>query len=250
MKNLWAVGLLAAIAVGIGCSPNHKGVKAVVAETPIVVYSDTSVVERILTHSVTILYKSTENKFGLGSGVLYEKNGKCYVMTAAHVVLDEKTHGCGSIIVSFTPSDSDVLTHGWKGKLVASNEELDAAIIELVDGIPSEIHSTSFVSHTPKIGREVYAVGNPLGEVNMVTEGIICHNNRRVPWCKQRHLQTTCIGAPGSSGGGVFTADTGECVGLVVRLSNATGILVVLPAKEIIAWLVAENLSDLAPNSP
>lgn len=253
MKDLWALAVAGILAAGSVVPPNQTGVEAE-AETPAVVHGganvlqlNASVAEKILSNAVTVFYTSQEHQMGMGSGVLYNKGGKWYVMTAAHVVADEKTHGCGRILVMFIPSDSDTATHSWIGKLVACNDSMDAAIIELDETGEKEMTSTSFMQETPKIGQSVYAVGNPVGDINTVTEGIVCYNRRRVDWCETRHLQITCNGAHGSSGGGVFSADTGKCVGIVVRLNSESHILMVLPTNQVIEWMHANNLSEIAP---
>lgn len=247
MKNLWILGLLSILVI-VSNTPNQMAVENLDTKTIPITHIEISVAERILSHSVCVYYKSAEGSLVLGSGVMYTRNNKCYVMTAAHVISDAKTHGGGTILVSFTSIESDISTSEWKGTIVAYNKDLDAAIIELNDAKPNEIHGASFAADVPKVGREVYAIGNPMGEINTVTEGIICHNHRPVSWCKQRHYQISCNGAPGSSGGGVFTADTGECIGLVVRLSAASRILVVVPTNEIFGWLVADNLCEFVPD--
>jgi S1-C subfamily serine protease len=248
MRNLWVVGLL--LAVTVSTSVDRAGVKAKIAEAPVVVYGDgLSVAERILSHSVVILYETLEGKKSLGSGVLYKKNGSWFVITAAHVVQDEKEFGKGKISVAFTPYDSDVPTHAWKGILLAHNESLDAAVIGLEDAKDLKDSMDSiFDRNEPRIGKEIYAVGNPLGEINTVTDGIISNNRRKVEWAKEQHIQITANGAPGSSGGGVFTKDRGECIGIVVRINYGTRILMVVPTNRIFDWLAANNLSTIAPD--
>lgn len=254
MRDLWALAVLFVLAAGSLPSSHHTGVEVDETEAPAVVHSganalqlNTSVVEKILSNAVTVIYSSQEHEMGMGSGILYSKNGKWYVMTAAHVVADEKTYGCGKILVMFTPYDSDMSTHSWIGKLAACNEKMDAAIIELDGTGEKEMAGATFMRDTPKVGQGVYAVGNPAGDINTVTEGIVCHNRRRVDWCETRHLQITCNGAHGSSGGGVYSADTGECLGIVVRLNSESRILMILPTNRVIEWMHSNNLSDIAP---
>jgi putative serine protease PepD len=248
MRSLWVVGLL--LAVTVSTSVDRAGVKAKIAEAPVVVYGDAkNVAERVLSHSVVILYETLEGKKSLGSGVLYKKDGCWFVMTAAHVIQDEKEFGKGKISVAFTPYDSDVPTHAWKGILLAHNESLDAAIVGLenADNMDDSMDAI-FQRSEARIGREVYAVGNPLGEVNTVTDGIVSNNRRKVEWTKEHHMQITSNGAPGSSGGGVFTKDTGECIGIVVRINYGTRILMIVPTNRVFEWLSANNLSAIAPD--
>jgi len=247
MRDLWAFGLLVAVAVGMN-PPNRTGVEAVEAKTPEVFYGgETSVAERLLSHSVMIAYTTQSGQTAIGSGVLYKKNGKVYVMTAAHVVADGETYGCGSIVVMFTPADSDKPCYMWIGKLVAHNGKLDAAIIELQGADPAAVNGAKFQNRMPRIGTGVYAVGNPTGDINTVTEGIVCNNKRTVDWCEQHHFQVSCHGGQGLSGGGVFASDTGECLGLVVRLNMHSRILMVVPMSAVIDWMQSNNLSDIAP---
>ena len=245
MKDLWTIGLLMVLVVGSGVTTNNKeGVKTKNVRTPLSVSTDTTVAEKVLSHSVRIMYKTAEDEMAMGSGVLYKKNGKCYVMTAAHVVRDETSYGCGKIIVAFTSIESDTPTHAWMGSLVEHNAPLDVAIIELKGANPKDVADTVFAKETPRVGRDVYAVGNPAGSINTVTEGIVCHNHRKIDWCEQRHIEVTCNGAPGLSGGGVFTMDKGECIGLVVRLNMSSRILIVVPIKEIMDWMSSNNISQ------
>jgi S1-C subfamily serine protease len=242
MKDLWALGVLGVLAFATADAEN-KGAGVDQTQAPEVVYGET-IPEKLLQHSVTIIYENGSSS-QMGSGVLFKNGNKCYVLTAQHVVGD----GLGRAVIMSTGLGSDVPDFIWGGFVVAKNEKIDAAIIELINADPVTINGAAFQRQIPKVGQEIYAIGNPAGEINMVTEGIISHNRRIVEWCSDRHLQITANGSFGSSGGGVFTADTGKCVGLVVRINRLSNIMFVVPMKAIMDWMVQENLISLCPTS-
>ena len=81
-------------------------------------------------------------------------------------------------------------------------------------------------SKSLKVGNDVLAIGNPLGQLGgTVTEGIISALEREVTigGVKMTLLQTSAAVNPGNSGGGLFNM-AGELIGIVNAKKSAEGI--------------------------
>jgi len=201
-----------------------------------------AIVEQIIYHTVEIDVILGESK-GIGSGVLYVRGGKIYVLTAAHVVGD----GTGLYIVKQTDPNNETLSQYWTGNVVACDSDSDWAILEL-QGESRPVRGASFVPVRAWAGEEVYTSGSPMGEENTITEGIVANNKRSVPWNSDKHLVVTCNGCPGSSGGGVYDKITGECIGIVVRLNTASRLLYIVPIETILNDLQIMGKISIAPS--
>jgi len=102
------------------------------------------------------------------------------------------------------------------------------------------------------MGISVYIMGNPSGDYMSITKGIIGNNNRsrgslsdHVPF----FYQTDADGAPGSSGGGLYRADTGECIGIVVILNCRNMQIYCVPIQFLKETLIQHNQLELLPPS-
>lgn len=93
--------------------------------------------------------------------------------------------------------------------IVAANPSVDLVILK-VDVISTPYISLSSDDSPPKVGTHVYAIGNPLGLTNSLSEGLVS-GVRDVP--KLCAIQTTAAISPGSSGGPLLTKD-GRVVGV------------------------------------
>jgi S1-C subfamily serine protease len=84
---------------------------------------------------------------------------------------------------------------------------------------------------TPKIGEEVFTIGNPEGLGWSMSAGIISDNAREVSG--EKYLQTTTPVNPGNSGGPLFNRK-GEVIGIVTsKLSNAENLNFALPITKV-----------------
>ena len=224
----------------------------------------------------------------LGSGIAYRKNGKLYVLTAAHVIEDEtetksrwlfcpknfvEIDDTPPVCLPDEPAPSAEKTWGTKPiqvtlfngslespittetcKLVFNDPEYDLAILEVANEKPLTplVRGCLFDYTTPRMGVPVYMMGNPSGDYMSITRGII-GNNHRSRSSLSEHLpyfyQTDADGAPGSSGGGLYRADSGACIGVVVMLNCQNWQVYSVPVSFLKETLLRHNQGDLLPPS-
>ena len=237
-------------------------------------------IEKIVGSNAVIFYDGLP----LGSGVTYRKNGKLYVLTASHVLEDEtqiknkcpwfshpnfveiqnsleecddekqkeKSWGTKEIKVVLFSGEFESAVSTEKGKLVFNDPKYDLAIIEVNQEIPTTelVTGSLFDYSTPKLGVPVYIMGNPSNDYMSITQGIIGNNNRsrgslseHVPF----FYQTDADGAPGSSGGGLYRADSGKCIGVVVMLNCRNWQVYSVPILFLKETLIRNNHEELLP---
>ena len=243
------------------------------------------VVERVVGANAVVHYDGKP----LGSGIAYRKNGKLYVLTAAHVIEDEeeiqskswffcpknyveidntpsietcpedkpsqeKTWGTKEIQVTLFEGSLESPISTEKCKMVFNDPEYDLSILEVEGTKPLTplVKGCLFDYNIPRMGVPVYIMGNPASDYMTITRGIIGNNHRsrvslsdHVPF----FYQTDADGAPGSSGGGLYRADTGACVGVVVILNCRNMQVYSVPAKFLMETLIRHNQVDLLPPS-
>jgi len=201
-----------------------------------------TVIERVLNNTV-VIHACVGEEISIGSGVIYENNGKMFVLTAAHVIGDGK----GFYLISQTNPDNELMVETWQANVIAYETNSDWAILQPVGDTWRIRVGTTFMSLSPRVGDGVYACGSPLGEENTLSEGIIANRNRIVPWNSDKHFMVTCNGTHGSSGGGIFDVNTGKCIGIVVRTNRLSNMLYVVPIKTIINDLEQSGQLSLFP---
>jgi S1-C subfamily serine protease len=89
-----------------------------------------------------------------------------------------------------------------------------------------------------KVGDEVVHVGCMVGLYDSVSLGIVSQTDRDL--LGRMFDQTSCMGYPGSSGGGVYTKD-GKCIGLMT-LGVGPGLNFIVPTRRIVAWAEIMNI--------
>ncbi|GHO44832.1 S1C family serine protease [Ktedonospora formicarum] len=140
---------------------------------------------------------------GLGSGIVIDKRG--YIVTNYHVVEKAK-----SLSVKFLDGSQKSAT------LVGTDATDDLAVLKIT---PTTSLTTANLgdSSTLKVGQEVLAIGNPLGNSNTVTQGIISALGRNVSEDSTATLpntiQTDAPINPGNSGGALVDL-TGKVIGM------------------------------------
>jgi S1-C subfamily serine protease len=139
---------------------------------------------------------------GLGSGIIYDKNGD--IVTNAHVVGTATTF-------TVTLSSGKVYT----GTLVGSYAPDDIAVVHI--NAPGLTPATFGDSAQLAVGDFVLAMGNPLGLQSSVTEGIVSALGRQVSEPTGNALpdviQTSAAINPGNSGGALVDLN-GQVVGI------------------------------------
>ncbi len=180
------------------------------------------VAKRVGPTVVSIAVK-TENQFGIGSGVVIDKDGD--VLTNNHVVAAAKGDKNASIVVTF----SDEATA--KAKIVGLDPSSDLAVIK----VPNDQLTVASLGDSDKLaaGDPVIAIGSPLGLQGTVTAGIVSALNRPVKVTGEdgtpaylSAIQTDAPINPGNSGGALVNA-SGAVIGINAAgrfaTSDATG---------------------------
>ena len=171
-------------------------------------------------------YGQNQVESGAGSGVIISSDG--YILTCAHVV-----DGASNITVTINDKD-------YTATLVGEDTTSDIAVIKIdADGLtPATVGN----SDSLKVGQNVMAVGNPLGELGgTVTGGMISALNRSVTIQGTSSTNTMSLiqmdasVSPGNSGGGLFNMN-GELVGIVnakSSSSDAEGLGFAIPINDV-----------------
>jgi len=143
---------------------------------------------------------------GQGSGVIVTKEG--HVVTNHHVVAGQQ--------------QIRVTTHGGRthsATLVGKDSLLDIAVLKIdSDGpfIPLKFGDSSEV----EVGQMVFAVGNPFGLGETVTQGIISAKERSLSDNQRDLFQTDAAINPGNSGGPLVNL-RGEIIGINVAIYSS-----------------------------
>ena len=176
----------------------------------------------------TILSDSSEDKLGIGTGVVVSSNG--YILSNCHVT-GEKYSTC-----YITIDEKKTQT----GKVVWCDRELDLSIIKI------EANGLKYVklgdSNNLKIGETVYAIGNPIGLEfrRTVTSGIISALNRTVKITENDDnslmtdlIQTDATINPGNSGGPLIYPN-GEVIGInSIKITSGEGLGFAVPINVV-----------------
>ncbi len=146
---------------------------------------------------------------GAGSGVIISADGT--IITNNHVV-----SGASTVTVRLTDGTEYAAT------VLGRDSDSDIAVIKIsAENLPFVLIGNS---DSLKVGEEVIAVGNPLGELGgTVTNGIVSALSRDVSidGTEMTLIQTNAALNPGNSGGGLFNM-YGELVGIVNAKSSTT----------------------------
>ncbi len=210
----------------------------------------------VLEPSVTV-----KASYGTGSGVVFVRDDRCFVLTAGHVVASlrhvvtklDKKEGRERKEERF--DDASIVQVLYQEGRKVGKVEFDAKVIAYSDAEDGEdlalleIRKRAFVTRGAKftkdvkplaIGTRIYHCGSLQGELgsNSLTDGIISRIGRVVK--NKVYDQTNATAFPGSSGGGVFT-EGGEYIGMITRGAGETFNLFI-PARRIRSWLEREDL--------
>lgn len=167
-------------------------------------------------------FQMLEKRQGVGSGVIYRKDG--YILTNAHVVEDAK-----EIIVQMADGRS------FPGQVIGRDALTDLAVVKVdADDLPvAELADSDEL----RVGQVVVAIGNPLGQDNTVTTGVISALDRDllVDAEQNRYLegmiQTDAAINPGNSGGPLINQG-GEVIGVTTAIiERAQGIGFAIPSS-------------------
>lgn len=166
-------------------------------------------------------FQQLERRQGIGSGVIYRSDG--FILTNNHVVADTK-----NIIVQLADGRS------FPGTVVGGDPLTDLAVVKVE---AEDLPVASFAdSNEIRVGQGVVAIGNPLGQDNTVTSGVVSAVNRDllVDPNENRYLegmiQTDAAINPGNSGGPLIDL-RGEVIGVTTAIiEQAQGIGFAIPS--------------------
>jgi serine protease Do len=136
---------------------------------------------------------------GQGSGVIVSKEG--HIITNHHVI-------AGQNKIRITLHDGKT----YSASMIGEDPLLDIAVIRIDSNetfIPLKLGDSSLV----EVGQLVFAVGNPFGLGETVTQGIISAKERSLSDNQRDLFQTDAAINPGNSGGPLVNL-TGEIIGI------------------------------------
>ena len=163
----------------------------------------------------------TTNVFGYtvknavsGSGFVISSNAECsYILTNYHVIND-----VSDITVFFADGTS------YDATLVGGEQENDIAVLRVEQGNLQTV--TLGDSDALNVGENVYAIGNPLGELTFTfTGGYVSAKDRSVTMSDgtvMNMLQTDTAINNGNSGGPLFN-EYGQVIGIVSAKLSSSG---------------------------
>jgi S1-C subfamily serine protease len=153
--------------------------------------------KRFASRILFLTCEEAADESSLASGVLVSANG--FIVTNAHVV-----ERCRSMTATHISGAS---RRSYQPALKYYDEESDTAVLK----IPAEgLDFFSVLGRPLRIGERVYAIGNPRGLEQSISEGIVSGNREQdgVPW-----IQHSAPISPGSSGGALISS-RGELLGI------------------------------------
>jgi len=184
------------------------------------------------------VYTATGRKIGQGSGFIVDKSG--VIVTCLHVIADAAT------VEIQSPDESTHIATA----VIRTDKDWDVALLKVapLTQPPLKLASPEAI----RVGASVVAIGSPLGYGNTLSQGII--SGLRPHAGKSNMIQLTAAISPGSSGGPILSASTGEILGLAVSsLNSGQNINFAAPADVIANELKTidqppeRKLDDFAP---
>jgi serine protease Do len=160
----------------------------------------------------------------LGSGVIVSKDG--YIVTNNHVV-----DGADKIKVTIAGEKKE-----YEAKLIGKDKKSDIAIIKIEAKNLNAI--TFYNSDRVKVGDVVFAIGNPFGVGETITQGIVSATRRSSVGIVEyeNFIQTDASINPGNSGGALINS-AGYLIGInsaiISRSGGNVGIGFAIPSNMI-----------------
>ena len=146
----------------------------------------------------------------LGSGVIISQDG--YIVTNNHVI-----DGADKIIVALPNSNKE-----FEAKVIGKDSKSDLAVVKIASKDLPFIHFAS--SADLKVGDMVFAIGNPFGVGETVTQGIISALDKSGIGINdyENFIQTDASINPGNSGGALVDS-RGGLIGINTAILSRTG---------------------------
>ncbi len=146
----------------------------------------------------------------LGSGFILNKDG--FIVTNNHVI-----DGADKISVKLSDGKE------YEAKLIGADPEIDVALIKINAKKDLPFAYLGDSSKT-EVGEWVIAIGNPVGQSNTVTVGIVSAKGRLLPDINMYSdfIQTDAAINPGNSGGPLVNIN-GEVIGINTAINRQMG---------------------------
>lgn len=192
-------------------------------------------------HLLSVSCKVVIPSGGSGSGVyvtrLVGRTSRTFVWTAGHVA--EAVQREDGTFGDLEIEDGEV--KGVPAKVIAYSAKEDLALLE-ISGNTHNFPSATFYGSDEEItpGTELVHVGSVRGLRNSVSTGVMSRVNHKFDGESEVFDQTSTLGYPGSSGGGVFLRD-GQCIGLLTR-GVGPGLNFIVPVRRMRAWARSEGI--------
>ncbi len=146
----------------------------------------------------------------LGSGVIVSNDG--YIVTNNHVV-----DGADEIIINLAGDKKE-----YEAKLIGKDEKSDLAVVKIEAKNLNAI--TFYDSDKVKVGDIVFALGNPFGVGETITQGIVSATGRSGVGIVEYEdfIQTDASINPGNSGGALINS-AGHLIGINSAIISKSG---------------------------
>lgn len=155
-------------------------------------------------------FKREPQRHALGSGVIISKNG--YILTNNHVV-----ENASKIVVTLPENDKE-----YKAEVIGLDPKSDLAVIKIEADDLRPITMGS--SKNLQVGDVVFAIGNPFGVGQSVTQGIISARHKNSVGINEyeNFIQTDASINPGNSGGALVDS-RGALIGINSAIITRSG---------------------------
>jgi putative serine protease PepD len=193
-------------------APGGAGIPTAPISAPIQAGDEpVAAVAKALLPTVVELTVQTQQGDGLGSGVIYDKNG--YILTAAHVVQDADQ-------VTVRLADGTRL----RGEVLGTDQANDVGVVKVDrDNLPA---APLAVDVPLQVGQLAVAIGSPFRLEGSVTAGVVSATNRILSDGRagREVIQTDAPINPGNSGG-VLADREGRVIGInsAIRSDGSNG---------------------------
>ena len=167
--------------------------------------------------TLTNYFGQTSSSAVAGTGFIIAEDG--YILTNNHVVAYAVEGGYDVTVMTYDGTE-------YKAEIVGADEGNDIAVLKIDATGLSPV--TFADSDSIAVGDTVYAVGNPLGELDFtMTTGMVSALDRTITteenFVPINMFQIDAAVNPGNSGGPVYNA-AGQVIGVVTAKTSATGV--------------------------
>ena len=191
---------------------------------------------------VFLLTRKSGELHSRASGVILSADG--YIGTNYHAL-----QGADAVEIRFfpDPGDSDDYQSFNRVKLLYTDRDTDIAVLKVNAGSLPFLECPANTGCEARVGERVYAIGNPKGLSNTISEGIVSAL-RSVDG--EDVVQHTAPLSPGSSGGALVDA-SGVLVGMNSwQVTDAQNLNFAISAKHLLAALASARHTTAAVSFP